>query len=69
MVRSKKFWQDPGKELNLASTPNELVVDHTCRIEPILDAVEEEWMLADFAELHELVGKTFDTTRFAVFEY
>jgi len=51
------------EQLNLARRANELVVDEASGVDNILNALEEEGVLADLAELHELIAQSLDTLR------
>ena len=57
--------QNAVEELDLARAPDEFVVDHGARVDLVFHALEQERVLADLPELHELVAETLDTTRFA----
>ena len=65
MASGEELGEDAREQLDLARASDELVVDHGARVDLVLDALEQEWMLADLPELHELVAQTLDTTRFA----
>lgn len=61
----KEFGKDAGQKLDLTRRPNELFVDHTARVDLVLDALKQEWMLAYLPKLHQLVAQTLDTGIFA----
>ena len=61
MVGREELRKDTVEELDLARATNELVVDHRAWVHLILNALEQERMLADLAELHELIAETFET--------
>jgi len=63
MVGSKEFWKDAIQQLNFTGRSNKLFINKSTRTNFILDAFEKEWMLADFAELHEFVTKPLYTAR------
>ena len=64
VIGSEELGQDTGEQLDLARAADELVVDHRARVDLVLDALEQERVLADLAQLHKLVAETLDTTRF-----
>ena len=67
MVCGEKLGQDTREQLNLPGRANNLVIDHARGVDPVLHRLEQERMLADFAELHELVRQALHaSTRFAV---
>ena len=66
MISSEELGEDTGQELDLARASDELVVDHRARVDIVLNALEQERVLADLAQLHKLVAETLDTTRFAL---
>ena len=66
MASGEELVQDTREQLDLARAPDELVVDHRAGVELVLDALEQERVLADLPELHELVATTLDTSRFAI---
>ena len=61
----EELGKNAGEQLDLARASDELVIDHGARVDLVLDALEQEGVLADLPELHELVAQTLDTTRFA----
>ena len=61
MVRCEELRQNPVQELDLTRATDELVVDHRARVDLVLHALEQEGVLADLTELHELVAETLDT--------
>ena len=65
VASGEEFRQDTREQLDLARAPDELVVDHGARVDLVLDALEQERVLADLAQLHELVAQTLHTTGFA----
>jgi hypothetical protein len=64
MVGGEELGKNAVEQLDLSGRTNEGIVDITTRIEIVLDALEQEGMLANLAELHELVTETLDATRF-----
>jgi len=68
MASCKELGKNPRKQLNFTGGTNKLVIDETGRVDLVLDALEQERVLADFAKLHELITQAFDTTRFAINE-
>jgi hypothetical protein len=64
MVGSEELGKNAVEQLDLSGRTNERIVHITTRIEIVLDALEQEWMLANLTELHELVTETLDATRF-----
>ena len=66
MSSGKEFRKNSLQQLELASDTMDLVIDHSAWVNLVFDAVEQERMLADLSELHELVAETFDTRRFPV---
>ena len=56
MVRSEELGQNTREKLDLARATNELVVDHRARVDLVLNALEQEGVLADLPELHELIA-------------
>ena len=65
MAGGEELGQDTGEQLDLTRAADELVVNHRARVDLVLDALEQEGVLADLPELHELVAQTLDTARFA----
>ena len=66
MAGGEELRQDTRQQLNLARAPDELVVDHRAGVNLVLDALEQERVLADLPQLHQLVAQTLDTARFAI---
>ena len=66
MTGGEELRQNAVEELDPARAPDELVVDHGARVDLVFDALEQERVLADLPELHELVAETLDTFRFAI---
>ena len=66
VTRDKKFREDARKQFKFSGGTNDFVVHDTAWINLVLDALEQEGMLADFSELHKLITQPFDTTGFPV---
>ena len=66
MASGEELRQDTRQQLDLARAPDELVVDHRARVDLVLDALEQERVLADLPQLHQLVAQALHTARFAV---
>jgi hypothetical protein len=52
------------KEFNLSRGTNNLFIDISTRTYPVLNALEQERMLANLPKLHKLVRETFNASRF-----
>ena len=65
VISSEELGEDTGQELDLARATDEFLIDVTRGVDLVFNALEQERMLADLTQLHELVAKTLDTTRFA----
>ena len=65
MVGGEEFRQDSRQQFDLTGRANEVVVDVSRWVDIVFDALEEERMLADLSQLHELVAKTLHTTGFS----
>lgn len=63
---SKEFGENTRQELKFAGGPNELVVNETTRVHLILHALEQERVLADLPELHQLITQPLYTTGFPI---
>jgi hypothetical protein len=59
VARSEELWQDASEEFHLAGRADDLFVDDAGGVYFVLDGIEEERVLADFAELHQLVREAF----------
>ena len=66
MIGGEEFWKDTRQQLDFARCTDKGIVNVTTVIDVILDALEQERVLADLAQLHELVAQAFHATRFAV---
>ena len=66
MSAREELGQNAAEQFDLARSTNELVVNEARRVHVVLDAVEQEGVLADLAQLHELVAQALDTADFAV---
>jgi hypothetical protein len=62
VATSEEFGQDTVQKFDFARRSHDLLVYHTTWTDDILDALEQERMLADFAELHEFVAEALDST-------
>jgi hypothetical protein len=62
----EKLGKNPREQLNFTGSTHNLVVDKIARVELVLDILKQEWVLADLAELHELVAQAFDTAPFPI---
>jgi hypothetical protein len=60
----KEFGEDARQKLDLTRRPDELIINHTARVDPVFDAFEQERVLTDLPELHKLIAKTLDPARF-----
>ena len=47
VASGEELRQDTRKQFDFARAPNELVVDHRARVDLVLDALEQERVLAD----------------------
>ena len=65
MISRKEFGQNTGEQLDLARGTNERIVDVATRVNIVFDALEQKRVLADLAQLHQLIAQALDTTRFA----
>jgi hypothetical protein len=61
----EEFGKDPGQKFDLTRRPNEFVVDHTARVDLIFYTLEQEGMLTNLPELHQLVTQTLYTGTFS----
>lgn len=65
MAGSKELGKDTMKEFNLPRSANDFIVNISAGTYLVLDTLEEKRVLAYLSQLHKLVAKTFDTSRFA----
>ena len=56
VVGREELGQNTREQLYLARTTDELVIDHRARVDLVLNALEQEGVLADLPELHELIA-------------
>ena len=61
---SEELGKNACQKLDLTRRSNKFIVYHTARVNLILDALEQEWMLADLPKLHQLVTQALDTSTF-----
>jgi len=64
MTCCEEFGKDAVQQFDLSRCSDKLVIDKSTRADFILDTLEQEWMLADLAQLHKLVTQTLDASRF-----
>jgi hypothetical protein len=62
---SKELGKDACQKLNLPRRLYELVIDHTARIDLVLDALKQEQMLTYLPKLHQLVTQALHTGTFS----
>ena len=66
MAGGKEFWENMAQYLDFAGGHDELFINITSGVHLVFNTLEQEGMLTNLAELHELVAETFYTTRFSV---
>jgi hypothetical protein len=62
----EKLGKDARQQLDFTRSTDELVVNETGWVDLVLDAVEQEWVLANLAKLHEFIAQTFHTACFPI---
>lgn len=66
VTASKELGKDAVQELNFTGCSHELFIHHTARTDVILYTLEQEWMLANLSQLHELITQALHSTRLSV---
>lgn len=66
MTSDEKFRKDAVQKFNFSRCSDNFVVNISTGVDPVLDTLEQERMLANFTQLHELVTETFDTCRLSL---
>ena len=61
MVSSEQLGQDADKQFELARSPPDGIFDHTAGSTPVFNTLEQEEVLVDLPQLHELVAETLNT--------
>jgi hypothetical protein len=61
MTSCEKLRQNAGEHFKFAGASYQRVVDVRSRTDSILNGAEQERVLADFSELHELIVETSDS--------
>jgi hypothetical protein len=62
----KKLGKNARQQLDFTRSTDELVVDETGWVDLVLDALKQEWVLANLAKLHELIAQAFHTACFPI---
>ena len=64
VIGGEEFWKDTRQQLDFTRCTDKRVVNVATGIDVIFDALEQERVLTDLPQLHQLVAQTLDTTRF-----
>lgn len=65
MTGREEFGQDTMEELQFARGTNDFLVNHPRRVDLVLNAVKQKGVLANLAQLHELVAQSLHAAGFA----